>query len=80
MKNAFARDAQGNIKHKQPCQTKGCNWPNWHVCLDKTDPAHTRLHLPKRTTAGRKLSREHREAIAESQRARHARNRTLSNA
>lgn len=33
MKNVFARDEHGNVKRKQPCQTPGCDWPNFHVCL-----------------------------------------------
>lgn len=33
MVGAFARDENGEIKHKKPCQTEGCDWPNWHVCL-----------------------------------------------
>jgi hypothetical protein len=33
LKNVFARNADGSLKTKQPCQTKGCAYPNYHVCL-----------------------------------------------
>lgn len=33
MKNVYARDENGEVKRKQPCQTPGCDYPNWHICL-----------------------------------------------
>lgn len=33
MKDVFARDENGELLRKKPCQTPGCHWPNWHVCL-----------------------------------------------
>lgn len=33
LENVFPRNPDGTLKHKQPCQTPGCNWPCWHPCL-----------------------------------------------
>lgn len=76
MRNMFARDADGKVKHKQPCQTPGCGWPNWHICLDKTDPDHTKVIFPKREK--RSMPESQRLAISESQRQRHAERRALT--
>lgn len=73
--NLFPRNPDGTLKHKEPCQTPGCNWPNWHICLDKSDPAHTAVR-PLRQN--RKMPQSQREAIAESQRQRHAERRALT--
>lgn len=32
-KRYFARNEDGSIKRKKPCQTEGCNFPNEHICL-----------------------------------------------
>lgn len=71
----FPRNDDGTLKHKEPCQTEGCDWPNWHICLDQTDPEHRRVHeaRPKR-----RMSQSQRDAIAESQRQRHAERRALT--
>lgn len=29
----FPRDEKGNLLTKTGCQTPGCDYPNWHVCL-----------------------------------------------
>lgn len=58
MKNAFARNPDGSIKTKQPCQTPGCDYPNWHICLvGKPDTTQDILatETKRRTTAGRKM-------------------------
>jgi hypothetical protein len=28
----FPRNPDGSLKRKKPCQTEGCDWPNWHLC------------------------------------------------
>ena len=78
MKIQFARDEHGNIKKKQPCQTPGCNWPNWHVCLvGKPDTFPQLLNEEEKDKRERRLpgprTEAHREAIAEAQRERWAR-------
>lgn len=75
--NVFPRNPDGTLKHKLPCQTPGCNWPNWHICLDKSDPEHRRVHPPKRKK-GRRMPESQRLAIAEAQRERHAKLRQLT--
>lgn len=72
----FPLNEDGTLKRKQPCQTPGCDWPNWHICLDKTDPQHfaqAPMKAPKRT-----MSQAQKDAIAESQRKRHAERRALT--
>ena len=76
MLNAFARNADGSLKHKQPCQTPGCNWPNWHICLDTSDPEYKKVH-PVKVSRGR-MSAEQKAKIAEAQRQRHAARRALT--
>lgn len=34
----FARNSDGSIKTKEPCQTTGCRYPNWHLCFGPTSP------------------------------------------
>ena len=67
--NLFPRNPDGTLKNKLPCQTPGCNWPNWHICLDKSDPAHRVVHAPKRD---RRMTQSQKDAIAETQRQRWA--------
>lgn len=75
MVGAFARDENGDVKTKQACQTKGCNWPNWHVCLVGKPDTFAALiaALPKKRkgpTAGRTLGPRtdiHRQNIAYAQ-------------
>lgn len=74
----FARDESGAVKTKKPCETPGCTWPNWHICLvgkpDTTDYAALkrvgRAKMSERTEA-------HRETISQVQRDRYARLREL---
>src|SRR5690349_16373428 len=35
---AFARNTDGTIKTKQPCETPGCRYPNFHLCNVPTAP------------------------------------------
>lgn len=74
--NLFPRNPDGTLKTKLPCQTPGCTWPNWHICLDKSDPEHRRVHAPKRKRRGGPMPESQRLAIAESQRERHAKLRS----
>lgn len=74
--NVFPRNPDGTFVHKKPCQTLGCKHPNWHICLDKSEPEHYApgpMKAPKR-----KMSQSQRDAIAESQRQRHAERRALT--
>lgn len=68
--NVFPRNADGTLKRRKPCQTPGCKSPNWHICLDVSDPAHKKVHAirPKRAA----MPASQRAAIAEAQRERHA--------
>lgn len=68
----FPRNPDGTLKHQRPCQTPGCDWPNWHICLDKTDPAHTKVHERRPKRVGRKMTESQKQMISESQRQRHA--------
>ena len=46
--DVFPRDEDGNLLHKKPCQTEGCDHPNWHVCLvGKPDTFPELLKQPK---------------------------------
>lgn len=75
-KKTFPRDADGNVLHKQPCQTKGCNYPNYHVCLVGTEDRFKEALLHRPAYGGRAkgfvMRNDHREAISESVRARFA--------
>lgn len=73
--NVFPRNPDGTLKHKKPCQTPGCDWPNWHICLDKTDPGYTQMHPVKKSKS---MPESQRRAIAEAQRQRHAERRALT--
>lgn len=73
--NLFPRNPDGTLKHKEPCQTEGCNWPNWHLCLDKTDPIH---HMVQEAKPKRRMTQSQKDAIAESQRQRWAARRALT--
>lgn len=37
-KRYFVRNADGSIKQKEPCQTPGCRYPNFHLCFGATSP------------------------------------------
>jgi hypothetical protein len=69
----FPRDENGNIKHKKPCQTPGCNWPNYHVCLVGKPDTTPRILRERAKIQGRTMGErtsEHREKLAQSQRER----------
>lgn len=68
MKIEFPKNEDGTLKTKVPCQTPGCDHPNWHVCLDKSDPEHTKVHSYGRVG----MSDSHRESISEAQKDRWA--------
>lgn len=74
MKGVFARNADGTVKHKKPCQTPGCGSPNWHLCIkaNTTDRFPELLRLPRFGTAGSVLSDSHREQISEAMKERWA--------
>lgn len=77
----FARDENGEIKRKQPCQTEGCDWPNYHVCL-VGKPNRFYEALKKRQIKGKRVmserTPEHREALAQAMRDRWERYRELN--
>jgi DNA-directed RNA polymerase specialized sigma24 family protein len=73
MNNAFARDADGKIKTKQGCQTPGCNFPNYHVCLVGKPDTFPELLGLKKNQRKIGLDQAHRDAIAATQRERWAR-------
>lgn len=58
------------LKKKQPCQTPGCNWPNFHVCLvGKPDTFPELLGMkPLRMRSMGERTQEHKDAMAESMR------------
>lgn len=66
----FPVTPDGKLVRKKPCQTPGCKWPTWHICLDENDPAHKKIHPVKKRKF---MDKAHRERIAEAQRQRHAR-------
>lgn len=72
----FARDEHGNVKRKQPCQTPGCDHPNWHICLKGKPDTTAEILAERRKRGARKggtlpyRSDAHREAISESQKER----------
>ena len=56
------------LKKKQPCQTPGCNWPNFHVCLvGKPDTFPELLGLTKPKGPQTPRSAEHSAAISSAQ-------------
>lgn len=62
--DVFPRDEDGNLLHKKPCQTEGCDHPNWHVCLvGKPDTFPELLKQPKHRR-GFTMTDEHRENIS----------------
>lgn len=77
LKTMFPLNEDGTLKRKKPCQTSGCKWPNWHICLDKSDPGHYVPHeiKPKRKMGA--MSQAQKDLIAEAQRKRHAERRAL---
>ena len=69
----FPRNVDGTLKRKQPCQTPGCKWPNWHICLDKNDPKYREVQTVKTTRY--KMTPEHRAKLSEAQSRRQAEKR-----
>lgn len=78
LQRVFPINSDGTYKHKLPCQTPGCKWPNWHICLDKADPEHYKPHeiKPKRKIGP--MSQAQKDRIAQAARERHARERLLT--
>lgn len=74
----FPLAEDGTLKRKKPCQTPGCKWPNWHICLDKSEPGHYDQHEIKPKRVMGPMSQLQKEAIAETQRKRHAERRALT--
>lgn len=72
MRNVFARDENGNIKTKKPCQTPGCDWPNWHICLVGKPDTFPKL-LGQLKNKRRSFSGAHRASISAGQSERWAR-------
>lgn len=62
-------DLTNMLGPKTPCQTPGCNWPNWHVCLvGKPDLFPKLLRAEeKRDRLMSPRTEEHKQAIAEAQ-------------
>ena len=79
-KRWYPWNPDGSIKHKQPCQNEGCNWPNWHLCPKTMGPDRfpeimrrgALTGVGRGTKAGGRMSEDQRARIAESQRQRHA--------
>lgn len=80
-KRYFARDENGNIKHKKPCQTPGCTYPNEHLCFyGKPDTLtgviwRTLTEEMRGTKNGGRMSEHQKAAIAETKRRQHAEQR-----
>lgn len=75
-KSYFPRDESGKVKTKQACQTPGCDWPNWHICLVGKPDTFPQLLRSERVSRPRKSpgvrSEEHRANISAAQTARWA--------
>jgi GTP-sensing pleiotropic transcriptional regulator CodY len=59
---------------RTPCQTEGCNWPNFHVCLVGKEDLFPELikNLPTARSTKYTRSIQHNLAVSESQKARWA--------
>jgi hypothetical protein len=73
-KDVFPRDENGKLLHKKPCQSEGCDYPNWHVCLvGKPDTFPQLLNeLQKGRTYSYRFTDAHRDNITAAQRDRWA--------
>lgn len=70
MSGVFARDAQGNIKTKQPCGEPGCDHPNWHVCPKRMGPDTTAQVLVEQQKRKPKTSAAHLKQLNDGRSAR----------
>lgn len=66
MRNAFARDENGNVKTKQPCQTPGCDWPVWHICLVGKPDTTTDILQKEKRGGKRPRTDTHQQALSDS--------------